>query len=82
MVGAGSSGSVVAGRLAEAGHQILLIEAGGPSHFLQEVPVLTPHFPGSPYDWGYTLKPKGTIAGAFNDRIIPYPRGFGLGGSR
>ena len=35
VVGSGSSGSVVAGRLAEAGYQILLVEAGGPSHFLQ-----------------------------------------------
>ena len=35
VVGSGSSGSVVAGRLAEAGHKILLVEAGGPSHFLQ-----------------------------------------------
>ena len=35
VVGSGSSGSVVAGRLAEAGHRILLVEAGGPSHFLQ-----------------------------------------------
>ena len=44
--------------------------------------MLTPHFPGSPYDWGYKVKPKKDIAGAYNDRIIPYPRGFGLGGSR
>ena len=35
VVGSGSSGSVVAGRLAEAGKKILLIEAGGPAHFLQ-----------------------------------------------
>ena len=35
IVGSGTSGSVVAGRLAEAGHHILLIEAGGPSHGLQ-----------------------------------------------
>ena len=35
VVGSGTSGSVVAGRLAEAGQKILLIEAGGPSHFLQ-----------------------------------------------
>ena len=34
-MGSGSSGSVVAGRLAEAGNKILLVEAGGPAHFLQ-----------------------------------------------
>lgn len=42
VVGSGSSGSVVAGRLAEAGHKILLVEAGGPSHLLQvKIIVLT-----------------------------------------
>ena len=35
VVGSGTSGSVVAGRLAEAGQRILLVEAGGPPHFFQ-----------------------------------------------
>ena len=35
VVGSGTSGSVVAGRLAEAGKRVLLVEAGGPPHFFQ-----------------------------------------------
>jgi hypothetical protein len=38
VIGAGSAGSVVAGRLAEGGHQVLLIEAGGPSNWLMSIP--------------------------------------------
>ena len=39
-------------------------------------------FMQSEYDWRYGLKPKNNIAGAFQDRIIQYPRGYTLGGSR
>ena len=49
---------------------------------MQDIPAMVPHFMDSPYDWGYSLKRKGDIAGAFNDRTLPYPRGFSLGGSR
>ena len=38
VVGAGSAGSTVAGRLAEHGHSVLLVEAGGPPHYLQYIP--------------------------------------------
>ena len=37
VVGSGTSGSVVAGRLAEAGKRVLLVEAGGPPHFFQVI---------------------------------------------
>ena len=53
IVGAGSAGSVVAGRLAENGHQVLLIEAGGPQTYLQAIPALCALFQKSPYDWQY-----------------------------
>ena len=82
VVGSGSSGSVVAGRLAEAGYKILLVEAGGPSHFLQQAPALVAFFMNSEYDWRYETKPKDNMSGVFQDRKIQYPRGNTLGGSR
>ena len=48
VVGAGSAGSVVAGRLGEEGYSVLLIEAGGPSHWMQGVPMLPAYFMHSP----------------------------------
>ena len=35
VVGSGSAGSVVTGRLVEAGYSVLLVEAGGPYNVLQ-----------------------------------------------
>jgi hypothetical protein len=35
VVGAGSAGSAIAGRLADKGYDVLLIEAGPPKHYLQ-----------------------------------------------
>ena len=43
--------------------------------------MLAAFFMDSPYDWGYKMKRKDNIAGAFKDRTINYPRGFSLGGS-
>ena len=55
VVGAGSAGAVVAGRLAENGHEVLLIEAGGPSNYFMQIPALMAGFQNTAYDWQYSV---------------------------
>jgi hypothetical protein len=38
-------------RLAEAGHSVLLVEAGGPSHWLMGALAFAGYFMDSEYDW-------------------------------
>jgi len=76
--GAGASGSVVAGRLAENPDvNVLLIEAGGDDehpHVLE--PGNWPLNLGSERDWGFAARPNPHV----NDRQIPLNMGRGLGG--
>ena len=58
VVGAGSAGSVVAGRLAENGHQVLLLEAGPPANWFMTIPMLCGLFQKTPYDWQYKTVPQ------------------------
>ena len=76
--GSGSSGSVVAGRLAENSDiSVLLIEAGGPD----DVPDVREAIRwslnlGSERDWGFRADPNPHL----NGRAIPLPMGKVLGG--
>jgi len=83
VVGSGSSGSALAGRLAQAGHSVILLEAGksdekflvkkpgmiGPMHAVPEIKKTV--------DWGYYAVPQKHIL----DRKMPVPRGKVVGGS-
>jgi choline dehydrogenase len=83
VVGSGSSGAAIAGRLAESGASVIVIEAGktdeklmikkpglvGPMH---AVPQLK-----KPFDWGLYSVPQKHVL----DRRMPVPRGKVVGGS-
>jgi choline dehydrogenase-like flavoprotein len=81
VVGSGSAGSVVAARLAEAGNEVLLVEAGGSPNFLQIIPGLSPFFADSRYVWKYKINLQDTIGGVYKNKVMFYPRGKELGGS-
>ncbi len=81
VVGAGSSGSAVAGRLSEDRQsRVLVLEAGGSD---RRLPVLMPAagfviaFANPRYDWSYTAEPDPTRGG----RRDYMPRGKILGGT-
>jgi choline dehydrogenase-like flavoprotein len=75
IVGAGSSGCVIASRLSEhVDVSVLLLEAGGP----EPVPKLDEfQAMGSKFDWKYQTEPEPYL----NNRTIPWPRGRVYGGS-
>ncbi len=76
--GSGSSGSVVAGRLAENPEvDVLLLEAGGPDETeLITNPNRWPMTLGTELDWGFVAEPNPQL----NERAIPYSMGKVLGG--
>ena len=58
VVGAGSAGSVLAGRLAQAGQSVLLVEAGGTSPWAAHVPLFVGQLQRTVLDWGYQTVPQ------------------------
>ncbi|KPQ06577.1 MAG: choline dehydrogenase [Rhodobacteraceae bacterium HLUCCA12] len=79
IVGAGSGGSAVAYRLAEAGHSVLVIEYGGTDAgpFIQMPGALSYPMNMARYDWGLRTEPEPHLGG----RVLATPRGKVVGGS-
>ena len=82
VVGAGSGGSTVAGRLVENGFSVLLLEAGPPMHYLLQIPGLHSTFNGnSPYVWKYHVEPQSHMGKNCRNRQTANYYGKCLGGS-
>jgi choline dehydrogenase len=83
VVGSGSSGAAIAGRLAQSGASVIVLEAGkSDDQFLVKKPGMIGPMHAVPelkkrVDWGYYSVPQKHIL----DRKMPVPRGKVVGGS-
>ncbi|WP_183095614.1 GMC family oxidoreductase [Nocardioides stalactiti] len=83
VVGSGSSGSIVAARLAQSGAKVILLEAGkSDEQMLTKIPGMIGPMHAEPKikklnDWGFYSTPQEGLDG----RKMPTPRGKVLGGS-
>ncbi len=83
VVGSGSSGSIVAARLAQSGASVILLEAGkSDEQMLTKIPGMIGPMHAEPKlkklnDWGFYSVPQDGLDG----REMPTPRGKVLGGS-
>lgn len=78
IVGAGSAGCAIAARLAERGHTVLLIEAGGEDRrLLLQIPAAFSKLFRTLVDWAWETVPQP----ALDNRRLFWPRGKVLGGT-
>lgn len=82
VVGAGSSGCVIANRLSEIPEwKVLLIEAGGDPPSTAAIPGLLLSLQKTPADWKYKTKRENRLFQGMLGKINHWPRGKCLGGT-
>lgn len=82
VVGGGTAGSVVAGRLSEVPDwNVLLIEAGGDPPLTSDIPAIFFSLQKTDIDWKYRTEPQEESCQGMRDRQCNWPRGKVLGGS-
>lgn len=82
IVGAGSTGAVIATRLSEISKwKVLLLEAGGYPHPMSEIPGLAGLLQFTDNNWNYTYEPQENACLGMVDKRCTCPRGKTLGGT-
>ncbi len=83
VVGGGSAGAAVAGRLSEEkGWSVLLLEAGGLETEISDVPALAAYLQLGSMDWKYKTEPQpGRACLGLTNQRCNWPRGKVIGGS-
>ncbi|XP_045497677.1 glucose dehydrogenase [FAD, quinone]-like [Colias croceus] len=82
IVGSGTAGSLIAHRLAtETNHTFIVLEAGGKSNPLFEIPIFGPLLHGSVYDWQYETVRQDNACLAMVGNKCKHIQGRILGGS-
>ncbi|GBP87847.1 Glucose dehydrogenase [Eumeta japonica] len=82
IVGAGSSGSVLASRLTEdRGVDVLALEVGLPENLLTDVPVISSYFQRTGYTWPYRMELQPDVCRGMEFRRCFWPRGRAVGGT-
>lgn len=83
VVGAGTSGSIVASRLSENPNwKVLLIEAGGGGNVILDIPLISEREKDSQdLNWEYSTVPQKHVCNKDPKKICGFQRGKVLGGS-
>ncbi|KPJ11152.1 Glucose dehydrogenase [acceptor] [Papilio machaon] len=83
IVGAGTSGSVLAARLTEGKPKatVLLLEAGKPEMLLSDIPALAPYIKLTHYVWPYTMEHQPGVCLGSEEQRCYSPQGKAVGGS-